>query len=246
MRPLARRRPIATVLITLFAFAFESTFFAWLLSSIEVPDPRLHTWLYAATVVMIVATALIELFRLVNVVTLCLATLWARDPVPMVPDRALRVAFLTTIVPGKEPVDMVERTLRAARAIRHAGRYDVWLLDEGDDDQVRQMCRNIGVQHFSRKGRPEYNTPHRRLQSQDQTRQLQLLGRRQRRPVRRLRLRRPRPRTTTQLLRTTPRLLPRPRRRLRRRPTDLRQLRQRRDPLGRITAIPLPLPAPAR
>ncbi|MEU4215578.1 glycosyltransferase family 2 protein [Actinoplanes sp. NPDC026623] len=158
MRPLAQRRPIATVLITLFAFMFESTFFAWLLSSIEVPDRRLYTWLYTATVVMIVATALIELFRLVNVVTLCLATLWARDPVPMVPDPALRVAFLTTIVPGKEPVDMVERTLRAARAIRHAGRYDVWLLDEGDDAEVRQMCERIGVRHFSRKGRAEYNT----------------------------------------------------------------------------------------
>lgn len=159
MRPLARRRPFSTVLITLFAFAFESTFFAWLLSSIEVPDASLHAWLYVATIVMIVATALIELFRLVNVVTLCLATLWARDPVPMVPDPALRVAFLTTIVPGKEPIAMVERTLRAARAIRHPGTYDVWLLDEGDDDEVKAMCARIGVRHFSRKGRPEYNTP---------------------------------------------------------------------------------------
>jgi nicotinamide riboside transporter PnuC len=159
MRPLARRRPLTTVLITLFAFTFESTFFAWLLSSIEVPDRSLHTWLYAATIVMIVATTLIELFRLVNVVTLCLATLWARDPVPMVPDRALRVAFLTTIVPGKEPVEMVERTLRAARAIRHPGRYDVWLLDEGDDDEVKAMCARTGVHHFSRRGRTEFNTP---------------------------------------------------------------------------------------
>ncbi len=158
MRPLARRRPLTTVLITLFAFTFEATFFAWLLSSMEVPDPGLHTWLYVATVVMIAATGLIELFRLVNVVTLCLATLWARDPVPMVPDHALRVAFLTTIVPGKEPVAMVERTLRAARAIRHPGRYDVWLLDEGDDDEVKAMCARVGVRHFSRRGRAEFNT----------------------------------------------------------------------------------------
>ncbi|MBB4752341.1 cellulose synthase/poly-beta-1,6-N-acetylglucosamine synthase-like glycosyltransferase [Actinoplanes lobatus] len=159
MRPLARRRPISTVLITLFAFAFESTFFAWLLSSIEVPERTLHPGLYAATIFMIVATALIELFRLVNVVTLCLATLWARDPVPVVPQADLRVAFLTTIVPGKEPVEMVERTLRAALQVRHPGRYDVWLLDEGDDEQVREMCARLGVNHFSRKGRPDYNTP---------------------------------------------------------------------------------------
>lgn len=158
MRPLAQRRPVLTVLITLFAFAFETTFFAWLLSSMEVPDPGLHLWLYAATIVMIAATGLIELFRLVNVVTLCLATLWARDPVPMVPDASLRVAFLTTIVPGKEPVEMVERTLRAARVIRHTGPYDVWLLDEGDDDAVKAMCARIGVKHFSRKGVARYNT----------------------------------------------------------------------------------------
>ncbi|MFI7598605.1 glycosyltransferase family 2 protein [Actinoplanes sp. NPDC049681] len=158
MRPLAQRRPVLTVLITLFAFAFESTFFAWLLSSMEVPDAGLHLWLYAATVVMIAATGLIELFRLVNVVTLCLATLWARDPVPMVPDAGLRVAFLTTIVPGKEPIEMVERTLRAARVIRHAGPYDVWLLDEGDDDAVKAMCARIGAKHFSRKGVERYNT----------------------------------------------------------------------------------------
>ncbi|MFC7531468.1 glycosyltransferase family 2 protein [Actinoplanes sp. GCM10030250] len=158
MRPLARRRPIRTVLITLFAFAFESTFFGWLVTSIELPDQRLHTMLYLATIFMIGATATIELFRLVNVVTLCLATLWARDPVPVVPDTGTRVAFLTTIVPGKEPIAMVEKTLRAAREIRCAGRYDVWLLDEGDDPVVKLMCKRLGVRHFSRRGRDEYNT----------------------------------------------------------------------------------------
>jgi hypothetical protein len=159
MRRLARRRPLTTVLITVFAFAFESTFFAWLLSSIVLPDRDLHPVLYGATIFMIGATALIELFRLVNVVTLCLATVWARDPQPIVPDAALRVAFLTTIVPGKEPVGMVERTLRAALAVRHPGRYDVWLLDEGDDDEVRAMCERLGVRHFSRHGVAAYNTP---------------------------------------------------------------------------------------
>lgn len=159
MRPLARRRPVATLLITLFAFVFESTFFGWLLLKIDVPDSDLQTGLFAATVFMIAATALIELFRLVNVVTLCLATLWARDPRPIVPDATLRVAFLTTIVPGKEPVDMVERTLVAALAVRHTGPYDVWLLDEGDDDEVRAMCGRLGVRHFTRKGRSERNTP---------------------------------------------------------------------------------------
>ena len=157
MRRLSKRRPITTLLITVFAFGFESTFFTWLLFSIELPDGGLHPTLFGATIFMIGATALIELFRLVSVVTLCIATLSARDPVPVVPDAALRVAFLTTIVPNREPVKMVERTMRAALAVRHPGTYHVWLLDEGDDDEVKAMCERLGVKHFSRKAIAEYN-----------------------------------------------------------------------------------------
>ncbi|WP_091771363.1 glycosyltransferase family 2 protein [Blastococcus aurantiacus] len=83
----------------------------------------------------------------------------ALDPVPMRPMPGLRVAVLTTIVPGKEPVELVMATLRAMRRIRHDGVLDVWLLDEGDDPEVRRRCEEIGVRHFSRKGRPEWNQP---------------------------------------------------------------------------------------
>ncbi|GIF02032.1 glycosyltransferase family 2 protein [Paractinoplanes rishiriensis] len=158
MRRLSRRRPLITLLITMLAFAFETTFLAWLVHSVAVPGRGLSPVIHGATLVMIGATVLIEAFRLVNVVTLCLATLWARDPQPMLPDTGLRVAFLTTIVPSKEPLEMVENTLRAARRVRHPGTYDVWLLDEGDDDAVKAMCKRIGVRHFSRKGVAGYNT----------------------------------------------------------------------------------------
>src|SRR2546423_15678777 len=36
---------------------------------------------------------------------------------------------------------------------------NVWSLDEGDDPAVKAMARRLGVYHFSRKGRPEYNQP---------------------------------------------------------------------------------------
>jgi cellulose synthase/poly-beta-1,6-N-acetylglucosamine synthase-like glycosyltransferase len=65
----------------------------------------------------------------------------------------MRVAFLTTIVPDKEPVEMAERTLRAAKAIVYDGKLDLWLLDEGNSDQVKEMCKRLGVRYFSRKGR---------------------------------------------------------------------------------------------
>jgi cellulose synthase (UDP-forming) len=83
----------------------------------------------------------------------------ARDPIPMTPRPALRVAVLTTIVPGKEPLELVMATLRAMQRIRHDGPLDVWLLDEGDDPEVRRRCAELGVRHFSRKGRPEWNQP---------------------------------------------------------------------------------------
>ncbi|SDY54351.1 Glycosyltransferase, catalytic subunit of cellulose synthase and poly-beta-1,6-N-acetylglucosamine synthase [Modestobacter sp. DSM 44400] len=89
----------------------------------------------------------------------------ARDPIPMVAQPGQRVAVLTTIVPGKEPVELVMTTLRAMKRIRHDGLLDVWLLDEGNDPEVRRLCEAIGVKHFSRKGRAEWNTdtgPYRR------------------------------------------------------------------------------------
>jgi cellulose synthase (UDP-forming) len=84
----------------------------------------------------------------------------AEDPVPMVPERGLRIAMLTTIVPAKEPIDVVERSLRAMQRVRYHGQVDIWILDEGDDPRVKAMARRLGVHHFSRKGRPEFNQEH--------------------------------------------------------------------------------------
>jgi hypothetical protein len=77
----------------------------------------------------------------------------------MAPAPGLRVAVLTTIVPGKEPLELVMTTVRAMQRIRHDGVLDVWLLDEGDDPEVRRRCDELGVRHFSRKGHPEWNQP---------------------------------------------------------------------------------------
>ncbi|MCZ7414454.1 MULTISPECIES: glycosyltransferase family 2 protein [unclassified Streptomyces] len=112
----------------------------------------------ALDVVMLVAIGLIELFRTLNVLSNSHATLVARDPVPVVPESGTRVAFLTSFVPGKEPLSMVTRTLEAAVRIRHRGTVHVWLLDEGDDPEVKAVCQRLGVHHFSRKGVARWNT----------------------------------------------------------------------------------------
>ncbi|MFG2493694.1 glycosyltransferase family 2 protein [Streptomyces caniferus] len=127
-------------------------------------DYPAYDFLPALDVVMLVSIGLIELFRCMNVLSNAHATLVARDPVPVIPESGTRVAFLTSFVPGKEPLAMVTKTLEAAVKIRHRGLLHVWLLDEGDDPEVKEVCRRLGVHHFSRKGVPEWNQakgPHR-------------------------------------------------------------------------------------
>jgi hypothetical protein len=114
-------------------------------------------WVRALDAVMLVAIGFIELFRVVNVTSVAHATLVARDPVPVVPQPGTRVAFLTTFVPGKEPLAMLRATLEGAVRVRHNGHLDVWLLDEGNDPEVKALCAKLGVHHFSRKGIARYN-----------------------------------------------------------------------------------------
>jgi cellulose synthase (UDP-forming) len=122
--------------------------------------PQLRSGHYLANAIMVIGVLLMIVLQLIVGLRTWVLTYFAvqaRDPVPMPVPAGLRVAVLTTIVPGKEPVELVMTTLRAMKRIRHNGPLDVWLLDEGDDETVRRHCAEIGVRHFSRKGRPEWN-----------------------------------------------------------------------------------------
>lgn len=83
----------------------------------------------------------------------------ARKITPIVPTHLPRqdyqIAFVTTFVPGVEGLDLLSRTLPAMLAADLP--HDVWLLDEGDDPDARALCDKLGVYHFSRCGRREYN-----------------------------------------------------------------------------------------
>ncbi|MBT2900844.1 MULTISPECIES: cellulose synthase catalytic subunit [unclassified Streptomyces] len=141
--------------------------FAWLMqpSHWTDRDPNLdNDLLLVLDIVMLVSIGLIELFRTMNVLSNAHATLVARDPVPVIPESGTKVAFLTSFVPGKEPLEMVTKTLEAAVRIRHRGLMHVWLLDEGNDPAVKEVCARLGVHHFSRKGVAHWNQakgPHR-------------------------------------------------------------------------------------
>lgn len=160
-RNMRGKRHLGATLIASLNLCFEVVFFAWLLRPAHFADTNpgpAEQVAHAANLFVIASIAAIEVLRLLNVVSLSLASITARDPVPVTPDPTTRVAFLTTIVPGKEPVDVVRDTLRAAKRIRHRGMFDIWLLDEGDDPAVRTMCDELNIRHFTRNGIPGYNT----------------------------------------------------------------------------------------
>jgi hypothetical protein len=131
-------------------------FLAWLIRPDHVPFAQSGTAMAIARAGF-VGVVLVEFVRLAQAGSLWLYSLAARDPVPMAPVPGKRVAVLTTIVPSKEPLALVARTLAAMKRLRYDGQVDVWLLDEGNDPEVRRTCARMGVRHFSRKGRPEYN-----------------------------------------------------------------------------------------
>ncbi|MEU4658883.1 cellulose synthase catalytic subunit [Streptomyces sp. NPDC023723] len=114
-------------------------------------------WLTTLDVIMLISIGLIELFMVVNVASVAHATMVARDPVPVTPEPGTRVAFLTTYVPGKEPLGMVRATLEGATRLTHTGTLDVWLLDEGDDPEAKALCAELNVRHFTRHGIPDWN-----------------------------------------------------------------------------------------
>lgn len=77
-------------------------------------------------------------------------------PVPMPPPPGLRVAVVTTFVPAEESLDLLEHSLAALVALDYP--HESWVLDEGDLPEVRALCERLGARHFTRKGRPEYQS----------------------------------------------------------------------------------------
>jgi len=84
---------------------------------------------------------------------LCLP--FMRRPRPMTPRLEWRVGVATTFVPAAESIEMLEETVRGLVAMDYP--HETWVLDEGDDDQVKELCRRLGAYHFSRKNLSQYH-----------------------------------------------------------------------------------------
>jgi cellulose synthase (UDP-forming) len=144
--------PLFILLTAVGLAAIGSFVFAWVRDGDVMQRPLLFL-LATALVVPILANQQGRWFMLMAM----------RRPRPLTPPPGLRVAVVTTYVPGAEPRQMLEQSLAALVAIDYP--HDTWLLDEGGDPDMRGLCERLGVHYFTRWGRPEYQAERGRLQS---------------------------------------------------------------------------------
>jgi cellulose synthase/poly-beta-1,6-N-acetylglucosamine synthase-like glycosyltransferase len=118
-------------------------------------------WIFFGLVRASIEAPLIGLFLSAGVGGLLAASLlrWAflflvSDPVSSPPEPNLRVAVVTTFVPQAESLSMLERTVLAITQLEYP--HDSWVLDEGNDERVIDLCRRLGAYHFSRRNMPEF------------------------------------------------------------------------------------------
>ncbi|MBI5906907.1 glycosyltransferase [Candidatus Saccharibacteria bacterium] len=79
----------------------------------------------------------------------------AKCPIPVEPQKGHRVCFFTCFVPSSEDIHRLEETLLGmlAQTYHQIGVVHIYVLDEGDSDEVKALCHKLGVGHFSRKNR---------------------------------------------------------------------------------------------
>jgi len=140
---------IATGFLTIAVFGW------WWFSRGHVPQnfsDTSHAWDY----ILFAILTYVVWYQLVTEALTWEVALWMRHPVHLEPEAGKRVALLTAFVPGKEPYDVLERTLRHMVAVKYP--HDTWLLDEGNDPMAKHLCDQYGALHYSRHGRQEFNT----------------------------------------------------------------------------------------
>jgi len=112
----------------------------------------LRDWLYYPIPFVLMTGGL--LLYLLHYLSRWLSLPTMRRPLPMTPRPDWKVGVATSFVPGTESIEMLEETVRALVAMDYP--HETWVLDEGDDEQVKALCTRLGAYHFSRRHLPQY------------------------------------------------------------------------------------------
>jgi cellulose synthase (UDP-forming) len=136
--------------------ALNLTAVAWMLTNWLRMSWREHA-------VILVIVALIFLRSILLFEARWFALPLASRPRYRPPQPGWRVATVTTFVPGAEDLEMLRNTVAAMVSMSYG--HDTWVLDEGDDPDVRAFCDELGACHFSRKGIERYHQPEGRFET---------------------------------------------------------------------------------
>ncbi len=141
--------------LLLIGFVLVDFFALWWFQGKHIPTNFTGAW-HSLDFVVFALVSYIVWYGVLTELFSWVVTFHMVEPREVAPLPGLRVAFLTAFVPGKEPLDLLEKTLTAMVNADYT--HDTWLLDEGDDEEAKKICKKLGVHHFTRKGISKYNT----------------------------------------------------------------------------------------
>lgn len=128
----------------------------WWFSSSHVPKNFIGRTHYLDIALFIVLSYIVW-YQVINEVFLWTVGLVMKHPISVKPEENKRVAFLTAYVPEKEPLEVLEKALKAMKRVEYP--HDTWVLDEGNSNEVKALCKRIGVHHYTRFGKRRFNRP---------------------------------------------------------------------------------------
>lgn len=137
------------------AFLVVVWFGFWWFGSGHLPN-NFQGWSHFFDIALFIMVSYIIWHPIVMEVLSWLVASHVKKPKRQLPQNGLRVAFITNFVPSSESIDLLIKTLPAMVATDYP--HDTWLLDEGNNEQVKQLCDHWGVKYFTRFGKDYYNT----------------------------------------------------------------------------------------
>lgn len=155
-RPVMNKSQTLTFfLMRMFGYAMTISFAVWWFNPVHVPE-NFEGNRHLVDFALFGLLSYVIWYQIISELHSWMISKDMRKVVPMRPKQGQRVAFVTAFVPSKEPYDILENTLRAMVAAKYE--HDTWVLDEGNDPIAKEICKRLGVHHFSRKGKAKYNT----------------------------------------------------------------------------------------
>jgi len=154
-----REKLLYTLLITIGILLFLR-FLLWWFTRSHIAYNWYDTYnanFHIVDIILFILLSAISFFALLLEIGTWFTVWFMKRPKHIEPPEGMKVAFLTCFVPGKEPIEMLRETLVAMKECDY--QHDTWVLDEGNQPEVQELCKELDVFHFSRSGIAQFNQP---------------------------------------------------------------------------------------